>query len=44
MDINPYEFEAPFTAFELANFWNDNNIDFVVFSTNWTSGGPDDTV
>jgi len=36
MDINPYEFEAPFEEFELASAWEKADIDFGVFCTNWT--------
>lgn len=41
MDINPYEFTAPFNAFELANFWLSENVDFCAFSTNWTTEDDD---
>ena len=43
MDINPYEFTAPFSKFELASYWKSQNVDLCVFCTNWTSSGPDDT-
>lgn len=42
MDINPYEFTAPFNKYELATFWKSQNIDLCVFCTNWTSSGPED--
>ena len=44
MDINPYEFEAPFNAFELANFWLRSNVDICVFCTNWTSSDNDEGI
>ena len=43
MDINPYQFKAPFEKYELANFWKESDVDLCVFCTNWTSGGLDDT-
>lgn len=42
MDINPYEFTAPFNAFELANFWLSADVDICVFCTNWTASDDDE--
>ena len=44
MDINPYEFEAPFEEFELANYHKSNDVDLIIFSSNWCSSHPDDDV
>ena len=35
MDINPYEFTAPYDAFELSKFWKAQNVELAVFCTNW---------
>lgn len=43
MDINPYEFTAPFEAYELASHWKRSNADIMAFSTNWTSSRPEET-
>ena len=37
MDINPYEFTAPYMKMELANYWKKQNIDIGIFCTNWNS-------
>ncbi len=37
MDINPYEFTAPFDAFEFSTFHAENKCDVLAFSTNWTT-------
>lgn len=42
MDINPYEFVAPFNSFELASFWLSENVDFCAFCTNWTTEDEDE--
>jgi len=35
MDINPYEFKAPWEAFEFGNFCKEKDVDIIVFPTNW---------
>ncbi|CAD6892918.1 unnamed protein product [Tilletia controversa] len=35
MDLNPYEFEAPFEAFELASFCRQHNVDILALPTAW---------
>ena len=35
MDINPKEFKAPFEDCEFANFHADNEVDVILFSSNW---------
>ena len=35
MDINPYEFKAPWNAFEFGNFCKKKDVDLIVFLTNW---------
>ena len=35
MDINPYKFEAPFTAYEFANYQNKENVQLILFSSAW---------
>jgi len=43
MDINPYEFVAPWEAFELASAALDARVDVVLFSSAWcTNGEPGD--
>ena len=37
MDICPYEFIAPFEAYELASYWRDQDVDLCIFCTNWTN-------
>ena len=41
MDINPYEFEAPFDKMEFANHCIDKDVDLIVFLTNWTDSEPE---
>ena len=41
MDINPYEFEAPFDKMEFANHCLDKDVDLIVFLTNWTDSEPE---
>lgn len=36
MDINPYEFTAPFTDFEMASHYFKEEVDLIAFCTNWT--------
>jgi protein N-terminal amidase len=36
MDINPYEFTAPFEDFEFSSFQKKEEVDLIAFSTNWT--------
>eukprot|EP01007_Sphenomonas_quadrangularis_P000272 NODE_1111_length_997_cov_167.838608_g921_i0.p1 GENE.NODE_1111_length_997_cov_167.838608_g921_i0~~NODE_1111_length_997_cov_167.838608_g921_i0.p1 ORF type:complete len:287 (-),score=56.73 NODE_1111_length_997_cov_167.838608_g921_i0:137-976(-) len=42
MDINPYEFKAPFTDFELANFHKASGSKIIAFCSNWCNCHPDD--
>jgi protein N-terminal amidase len=42
MDINPYEFTAPFESFELATFWEKEDVDLCIFCTNWTASDGDE--
>lgn len=35
MDINPYEFKAPFDDYEFGNFCVKENVDLICFSANW---------
>ncbi|KAH3662394.1 hypothetical protein OGAPHI_005646 [Ogataea philodendri] len=37
MDLNPYKFEAPFQAFEFANFCLQNQVQLVLVPTAWMS-------
>ena len=45
MDINPYEFKAPFNAFEFAKFCKKKDVDLIIFPTNWNDepDGKNDT-
>ena len=43
MDINPYEFTAPFRDYELASYWRDQDVDLCIFCTNWTRGDGDNS-
>ncbi len=43
MDLNPYEFTAPWEAMEFANHCMKKNTDIIVFLTNWLDNKPDDT-
>mmetsp|Transcript_19058 Transcript_19058/g.32032 ORF Transcript_19058/g.32032 Transcript_19058/m.32032 type:complete len:308 (+) Transcript_19058:304-1227(+) len=42
MDINPYEFTAPSTAYEFANFHLQRGTQLVLFSSAWCNSHPDD--
>jgi protein N-terminal amidase len=42
MDINPWEFSAPFEAFELASFCRDAGVAVLAFSSAWCEAHPDD--
>eukprot|EP00854_Cymbomonas_tetramitiformis_P011459 gene11459-13543_t len=44
MDINPYEFEAPFTDFEFANFQKQEEVDVILFSSAWCNVNPEDSI
>ncbi|KAE8215441.1 hypothetical protein CF327_g1272 [Tilletia walkeri] len=35
MDLNPYEFKAPFESFELASFCRQHNVDILALPTAW---------
>lgn len=44
MDLNPWEFKAPYEKKEFSNFCKDKNVDVIIFLTNWlnaTEGDPD---
>lgn len=43
MDINPYEFRANFGAFEFASFMKAEQVDVIVFCSNWCSAHPSDS-
>jgi hypothetical protein len=40
MDLNPYEF-GDFNKMEFSNFCKNNNVDAIVFLTNWLDNEPD---
>ena len=42
MDINPYEFEAPFTDFEYARFALREKCQLILFSNAWVDGNVED--
>lgn len=42
MDINPYDFKAPWDKMEFANHCLDKDVDLIVFLTNWTDFEPND--
>jgi len=42
MDINPRQFKAPFEAFEFGNFHKTNNVQLIIFSSNWLDQEPED--
>jgi len=44
MDINPYEFKAPFDAYEFANFHKQAGSEVILFSSAWCNAHPDDTL
>ena len=41
MDINPYEFEAPWEKMEFATFCYEKKVDLIIFPTAWTDHNPD---
>jgi len=44
MDINPYEFKAPYSAFEFANFHREQGTQLVLFSSAWCNSHPEDSL
>lgn len=42
MDINPYKFEAPWEAYELATACAESGAELIIFSSAWTNAHPDD--
>ena len=40
MDINPYEFTAPWKKMEFANFCLNKDVDLIIFPTSWTDSHP----
>jgi protein N-terminal amidase len=42
MDLNPYEFKAAWEAMEFATHCKKNNVDAIVFLTNWLDNEPKD--
>jgi protein N-terminal amidase len=40
MDLNPYEFTAPWDAMEMANFCLKKDVDVILFLTNWIDNEP----
>ena len=40
MDINPYKFKSPFNKMEFANHCLKQNVDLIVFPTNWIDNEP----
>lgn len=42
MDINPYEFEAPFEAYELARFCAAEEVELLLFSSAWCNRHPEE--
>jgi protein N-terminal amidase len=42
MDLNPYEFKADFYEMEFATFCKKENVDAIVFLTNWLDNEPED--
>lgn len=43
MDINPYEFTAPYQLKEFANFCKNKDTDLIVFLTNWLNASEGDS-
>ena len=41
MDINPYQFKADFEKYEFANFHAENDVEVILFSSNWVDGSLD---
>ena len=42
MDLNPYEFTAPYEKKEFSNFCFDKRVDIVIFLTNWLNSDEND--
>jgi predicted amidohydrolase len=42
MDLNPYEFKASWDDMEFATHCKENNVDAIVFLTNWLDNEPSD--
>ena len=42
MDLNPYEFKADWSEMEFATFCFENDVDAIVFLTNWLDNEPND--
>jgi protein N-terminal amidase len=42
MDLNPYEFKAPWDEMEFSTFCKNNNVDAIIFLTNWLDNEPND--
>jgi len=42
MDLNPYEFTAPYEKKEFANFCKEKEVAIIVFLTNWLNASEDD--
>mmetsp|Transcript_8859 Transcript_8859/g.14381 ORF Transcript_8859/g.14381 Transcript_8859/m.14381 type:complete len:282 (+) Transcript_8859:305-1150(+) len=42
MDINPFDFTAPFSAFEFSNFHKANKSEVIIFSSAWCNRHPGD--
>jgi protein N-terminal amidase len=42
MDLNPYEFTAPYEKKEFSNFCKEKDVDLVIFLTNWLNGDDED--
>jgi protein N-terminal amidase len=42
MDLNPYEFIAPYEKKEFSHFCKDKDVDLIIFLTNWLNGSEGD--
>jgi len=42
MDIEPYEYTAPYEKKEFTNFCKEREVDLIVFLTNWSNAFDDD--
>ena len=42
MDLNPYEFKAPWGAMEFSTFCKKKDVDVILFLTNWLDNQPND--
>ncbi len=42
MDLNPYEFTAPYEKKEFTNFCKEKNVDLIVFLTKWLNASEND--